>query len=628
MELSRFQELVEKLQDAASADPAGYRRRVGLLALLGYVYLGVVLVGLIGATTSLVWALFNARLLGAAFKLVVPLLFLLVVMLRALWVRFTPPEGIEVDPATTPALAALLDEIRTRSEGPRVDRVLLTTDFNASVVQHPRLGIFGWYENYLTLGLPLLQTIPRDEMRAIVAHEFGHLAGSHGRFGARIYRQRLVYQRFAASIEAEDSKLGGILLAPLRRWYFPYFNAYSFALARQQEYEADQLAAEVAGTESMRRALARITVVGRWDQQRFWPDLDRTAREGHPVPGDLYERYPAALAGSLTEAEAAEWMAEALRIPTDFHDSHPGLRDRLEALAPGTIAPVLRFDGKTANGMELLAPRVGELLGQASTQWREVAAAQWVDRHKHVTRSRDRLATLEAKLQASALSTSERWERVRLTEEILGLAPAAVLARDVLADDPTSNGARFLVARALLAEGNDEGLRTLEEVVRREPSATPVAAELAFGYLWTRGRRDEAEGWRLRGDSGHTAAAAAEQERRQVTKGSPLAPPDLKEEEIDLIRGPLLEIPGIREAYIARRVVKHLPDAPCYLLGVVPRVPWWRPIGQKTLQALVQEIVQKVEWPVDTRIVTLTDQLKGLRKRMRKIPGATLIGPT
>lgn len=626
MELARFQELVERLQVAAAEDPAGYRRRVGLLALLGYVYLIVMFVGLIGANILVVWGLIHFHL-GAAIKLALPLLILLWVMLRALWVRFTPPTGIEVDPATTPALAALLAEIRTRSQGPSVDRILLTTDFNASVVQHPRLGIFGWYENYLILGLPLLQTIPQDEVRAIVAHEFGHLAGSHGRFGARIYRQRLVYQRFVYAIEQEGHKLGNLLLAPLRRWYFPYFNAYSFALARQQEYEADQLAADVAGTESMRRALTRITVVGRWDQERFGRDLDREAREGRPIPDDLYERFPAALAGSLTEAEAAAWSAEALRVPTDFHDSHPALRDRLEALAPGAAAPTLSLDRSVPNGTQLLAPRAAELLRQASTSWRDATATQWSDRTKHIARSRERLATLDQKADASGLSGNERWERVHLTEEIVGLAPAAVLARDLLAHDPSLNGARFLVARALLAEGNDEGLAALEEVVRREPSATAGAADLAFGYLWTRGRRGEAEVWRSRGETGHSEAQAAEQERRMVTVKAPLVAPDLTEEQIARIREQLLEITGIREAYFARRVVKHHPDAPCYLLGVVPRMSWWRPVGQKALQALVQEIVQKVEWPVDARIVTLTDQLKGLRKRMRKIPGARLIGP-
>jgi hypothetical protein len=38
-------------------------------------------------------------------------------------------------------------------------RVGQIDDFNAAVVQAPRLGLFGWYRNYLLIGLPLAKAL-------------------------------------------------------------------------------------------------------------------------------------------------------------------------------------------------------------------------------------------------------------------------------------------------------------------------------------------------------------------------------------------------------------------------------------------------------------------------------------
>src|SRR5436190_1858633 len=76
-------------------------------------------------------------------------------------------------------LTALMDELRSAIRC-RVDRVLLTADFNASVQQVPRLGLFGWSRRYLLIGLPLLEVLSREELRVVLAHEFAHLSAEHG----------------------------------------------------------------------------------------------------------------------------------------------------------------------------------------------------------------------------------------------------------------------------------------------------------------------------------------------------------------------------------------------------------------------------------------------------------------
>ena len=86
---------------------------------------------------------------------------LLWVSLRALWVRIAPPEGEEITAEDAPELFQALERIRRKVKGPAIHHVLLSDEFNASIQQIPRYGLFGGGTNYLVIGLPLLMALDR-----------------------------------------------------------------------------------------------------------------------------------------------------------------------------------------------------------------------------------------------------------------------------------------------------------------------------------------------------------------------------------------------------------------------------------------------------------------------------------
>ena len=92
--------------------------------------------------------------------------------------------------------------MRLQLKGPRFHHVLLVDDLNAGVIQRPRLGVFGWPSNYLLLGLPLLEALSPEEALSVVAHEYGHLAGAHGRFEAFVYRLRRTWSMLGQLAQA------------------------------------------------------------------------------------------------------------------------------------------------------------------------------------------------------------------------------------------------------------------------------------------------------------------------------------------------------------------------------------------------------------------------------------------
>ena len=239
MEIERFKRLVSRLEIESAASPGRYQLKVALLALLGVGVIGVVLsvagfglLVLVALALALLWkgGLLLLVLLKFAKLLIflaLPLWFLVRASLRALFVRLPPPAGLAVARADAPALFAALDRMRRQLKGPPVHQVLLIDEINAAIVQRPLFGLVGWPRNHLLLGLPLLDSLAPEEALAVVAHEYGHLAGSHGRFGAFIYRLRLSWATIDAVASHWRGPAGG-LLRRLVGAYAPYFNAYTF----------------------------------------------------------------------------------------------------------------------------------------------------------------------------------------------------------------------------------------------------------------------------------------------------------------------------------------------------------------------------------------------------------------
>src|SRR3569833_3321253 len=156
-------------------------------------------------------------------------------------VKLEPPAGERLSAARVPELFQMLESLRARLATPRIHAVLLTPDFNAGVMQVPRLGLMGWYRSYLFIGLPLMKSLTVEQFQAVLAHELGHLAGEHARAGNWIYRLRLIWQRLDAAF-SQTSRWRALPVSTNNKRYIPRFSATSFPLARANEYEADAAA--------------------------------------------------------------------------------------------------------------------------------------------------------------------------------------------------------------------------------------------------------------------------------------------------------------------------------------------------------------------------------------------------
>jgi Zn-dependent protease with chaperone function len=397
-----FQDLVKRLEGESSRRPGLYKLRVFLLALLGYGYvfavLGVILL-LIGLGISL---MAETRVhLGVEILLV----FFAGLILRALWVRLPAPEGLALERREAPVLFAEVDGLRETLRTPRIHRILLTPDFNASLVQVPRLGIFGLQRNYLSVGLPLMQVLSPAGFRFVLAHELGHLSRTHNLLEDWIYRVRRTWEQL---LEVFERTLPGDqwVFKKFFEWYAPYFKACSFVLARRREYEADRHAAEASSSRAAAEALVTLHVAGEYLEREFLPSVLRQAAS-QPAPVQIFHELERIFAAGGWKENAPATLERVLKETTDNRDTHPCLRDRLAALGE---EPALPESPTPMAAQHYLGPSLlGDLTEKFQRAWTE-AVADWQQRYEEARQEKERLAELteEAQEERASLQTTDR----------------------------------------------------------------------------------------------------------------------------------------------------------------------------------------------------------------------------
>lgn len=498
--------MVRRLEEYARREPKRYAMRVGLLAALGYAYVLLVLGVLAALLYLLAWATFSLRMHAWTLKFGWVLLMLAWVVVRALWVKMPAPEGVALTRAEAPRLFALADELAATLGAPRVHVVQVDGEYNASLAQVPRLGPFGWHRNYLTLGLPLMHALTPEQFRAVLAHELGHLSGNHGRFGAWVYRVRQTWAQLLARLEIEE-RWGSFAFVKFVNWFAPYFNAYSFVLARRHEYEADRAAARVTGERGAALALAAVEVKGAYLSEKYWPEIYRRAEEqSEPTPGAFAGMWHALRAG-VAAGEAHQFLRRSLAQETGYEDTHPALADRLAALgldarAGEELAEEVAREGEGAEtaAEHYLGALRGELSRRLDAEWCESVAPGWRERHEYATKSRRRLAELEEKALTKELTAEEAWQRAEWTAEFKGADAAVPLLRELISHKRRSvaAGARFMLGQILISRDDEEGVAHLEQAMAAEADYVPAGCQWLYDYMRRSGRDEEAEAYRRR----------------------------------------------------------------------------------------------------------------------------------
>jgi Zn-dependent protease with chaperone function len=256
--------------------------------------------------------------------------------------REGPPHGMVLSEEDQPRLWALAREVAALGSTRDVDEIRLAPEVNASVSDSSTwLGLRRGTRR-MFVGAPLLVALDESQVRAVLAHEFGHYSGRHTTLVRITYRGAESIRRILSQLGRRNP------VALLLRFYGQLYFAISRSVNRRQELEADQLGVQVAGAGAMASALLEIRpTAGAWDWYcHLFADLGVASgrRPEHLLTG---------FADFLDTPEVSARLEEVRETADDekpsVYDTHPSTAVRVRALdAPS--APV-RERGERATAL-------------------------------------------------------------------------------------------------------------------------------------------------------------------------------------------------------------------------------------------------------------------------------------
>ena len=559
-----FEALVRKLEDQARRHPVSYGRRVLLFALLGNSYLAAVVALLVAIVVGLLFSFSTLHLIAA--NLIWVLGAFLMVVLKSLWIKIEPPTGIAIKRGEAPDLFAMIDELGQRLGSPRFHHVLVTAELNAGVMQSPRLGVFGWSRNYLLIGLPLMKCLSVEQLKAVLGHELGHLAKGHGRMSNWIYRQRLRWNRLMTLLDARGSQ-GRWLFRPFLNWYAPYFNAYSFPLARANEYEADATSASLTSPKVAAQALTGVGVAAGYLGSRYWPQIHQQA-DGLPRPAFApFAAMGSHFASDLGGEGSKPWLENALAGKSTVFNTHPALGDRLKAIGEtAQFAPPQGGDDAAEN---LLGKRLAAITQALDRRWEKAILPSWEKRHRKALEDKQRLIELDsAHARGDELSLRDACERAALTASRGGDADASLAQFRALYEKlPDEAMVAYGLGACLLLRGDAAGIALVEKALQSDPEFIACGCQALRDFHLREGREKEAAAWETRLSERLAALLAAKRERARIRLKDKLARHDLDAAVLARLRAQLGAIPGLRKAYLVKREATRPGEPPTYILG-------------------------------------------------------------
>jgi heat shock protein HtpX len=240
--------------------------------------------------------------------------------------RFIPP-GPALHPKDHPKLFEVLAGIATATQQDMPSEVYLTAEVNAWVMDRGGMMGFG-SRRVMGLGLSLLQVLSVSQLRAVVAHEFGHFHGGDTKLGPWIYKTRAAIGRTLEGL-AECSSL---LQKPFL-WYGKAFLRMTHAVSRRQEFTADTLAACIVGSRPLIEGL-KLTYGAAYAFDAYWlNEVAPVLKYGfHPPLAEGFRRYLAS--PRIAAAISTSLDRELAEGETNSYDTHPPLRARIAALEP------------------------------------------------------------------------------------------------------------------------------------------------------------------------------------------------------------------------------------------------------------------------------------------------------
>jgi Zn-dependent protease with chaperone function len=204
-------------------------------------------------------------------------------------------DDVEVTASEQPRLFAFINRLADEAGAPRAHRVFLSPRVNAAVFYDLSvLNLLFPSRKNLEIGLALVNAISLGELKAVLAHEFGHFGQRSMAVGRWVYIAQQIAGHIIAKRDALDSFLRGLSRVDLRIawvgwllslvvWSIRSLTETVFrvvviahrALGREMELQADLVAVSLTGSDALIHALYKLNVADEaWERSLAFADAE------------------------------------------------------------------------------------------------------------------------------------------------------------------------------------------------------------------------------------------------------------------------------------------------------------------------------------------------------------------
>jgi len=201
-------------------------------------------------------------------------------LLKVIFARHTVDRShlTEITEEEEPQLFALIREIVQEVQTDFPKKIYLSVDVNAGVFYDSSFwSMFLPVQKNLQIGMGLVNSVTKQELKAILAHEFGHFSQRSMKLGSYVYYVNQVIYNMVYENGAYKEEVGNVANASRFIALFMYIaigivqgiqwilqqiysivNLNYMGLSREMEFHADAVAANVAGTAPSISSLLRM----------------------------------------------------------------------------------------------------------------------------------------------------------------------------------------------------------------------------------------------------------------------------------------------------------------------------------------------------------------------------------
>lgn len=269
----------------------------------------------------------------------------------------------EIKKNDQPELFEFIQKLTDEVGAPFPKRIYLSADVNASVFYDSGFwSMFLPVRKNLHIGLGLVNAVNLSELKAVLAHEFGHFSQRSMKLGSYVYNvNQVIYKMlydnagYGKALESWGNISGyfaifanltiGIVegIQSILKKMYSYINKNYMSLSQQMEFHADAVAASVAGGNQLITALRRLNVAASCHQKLLetygsWMDENLKAENMYPHHTALMHRFSTDFAIPLDhglpriDESVFKKLFSSRVVIKDQWASHPSTEDRAHEL--------------------------------------------------------------------------------------------------------------------------------------------------------------------------------------------------------------------------------------------------------------------------------------------------------